>query len=1138
MKAGISVVIPYAGSRTFADMLTSLARQTLAARRFDVIVATELAALSPELMDRLSGIGASVVYFRRPQNFHGHSAGILRNAGVAKARRQILLFVDSDAVLAPDCLANHLRLQQEHRDHVICGSWRELPIDSQHLLRGGSSAFGKLFGRSLRDYRAQLNRPAHWENLYSGNVSIPRQLFLRVEGFDDQGHRCHDLDLGYRLFRAGARFRYSPECQAVHIEHPRSISFRAEQANGWRHLATRFPEIQALAEERANVLERSFKRTAQRCEQAFRALTGRLPGIRLGTRWIVPASLPEKDVTDALVDYTRVLQEGGEGRRYFLRLERNCWDYSVVHPHGGVLDKPQISVLLTTADSEHVVGRALASVLEQFFQSFEVVVVDDASSDGTERLIRTLAIDGRIRLFVNAERRGLARSLNRALEAARAPIVLQLDADDWLEPEALQAVVQHFADHPATGGVYACAYIHSGDQVILDPGYQIDSDVEMLSYKPVQAPRAYRTKILRDLGGWSIQDVFDGRFFEDRLTLSRVQRVARVDLIDRALYHVDQRPQSLSRRHPRRTAAAKFLILSAEANQRRMELEAKWTRSGVSARLIARSVPAPRRAWSIIIISHGRAELLDYALRSWLESDVCRAEAEIIVVDDGSPQPLSKIVRTSDERVRFVRILHRAGPAQARNLGVRHARNEMLFFADGDQIVPPDVLASHERRHDRCAQLSVVVGGLFGRKTATCVNAAEVPAPVLHKLLDQLRFDRKRLLRLAEAAIFGGVVDLLGRDSPGSLWQLVEPLSFADPYLARWLSDAVRHGDVARGPFGFLRLRTGNLSMSAASFHAVGGFDCSMQTMQDWEFGLRCQKVGIPIVSAPEIEPYHQLHPADFLRPELNRSSRAHFKTKHPDTFSFFDHADGAHIPGIDILRGKPVDQPTLPRGSAQADSKPGFIALTFDDGPHPVGTPRLLQELTTHQARATFFVLGANAARYPEILREVAAAGCEIGVHGWEHTPSAEQTPEEIVHDLRRTASAIVSITGVRPRFCRPPYGKTSPQYLRAAMQARLTPVGWDVSTRDWRSVAPSDLIMELATKRLLGKVLLFHDGAGDLSSTVEVLAWLLSCGRKYGVQAASLSEAQQHTSLPVLPAARGSRARATVEIGEVRAV
>src|SRR5205085_11964912 len=178
-----------------------------------------------------------------------------------------------------------------------------------------------------------------------------------------------------------------------------------------------------------------------------------------------------------------------------------------------------------------------------------------------------------------------------------------------LEPQAWHAVVQHFADHPAAGAVYACAHIHSGDQVIPDPGYQIDSDVEILSYKPVQAPRAYRTKILRDLGGWSIQDVFDGRFFEDRLTLSRVRRVARVDFIDRALYHVDRRPQSLSRRHPRRTAAAKFLILSNEANRRRMELEAKWTRSGLSARLIARSVSAPRRTWSIIIISHGRAEL-------------------------------------------------------------------------------------------------------------------------------------------------------------------------------------------------------------------------------------------------------------------------------------------------------------------------------------------------------------------------------------------------------------------------------------------------------------------------------------------------------------------------------------------------
>jgi len=234
MKPGISVVVPYAGSLTFAETLRSLLQQTLNRRYFGIIVVAELGTMNPDLVVMLNATRATVFYCKRPENFNGHTAGILRNVGVSNARRRILLFVDSDAVLAPDCLAEHFRLHRVHPDHVICGGWRELAAHTQYILRRKSFSFEKLYDMSLRDYRAKANKLGHWENAYSGNLSVAKRLFHLVGGFDEHGHRVHDLDLGYRLFRAGAKFRYSPECRAVHIEHPRSIISRLEQARGWK----------------------------------------------------------------------------------------------------------------------------------------------------------------------------------------------------------------------------------------------------------------------------------------------------------------------------------------------------------------------------------------------------------------------------------------------------------------------------------------------------------------------------------------------------------------------------------------------------------------------------------------------------------------------------------------------------------------------------------------------------------------------------------------------------------------------------------------------------------------------------------------------------------------------------------------
>lgn len=1124
--SGLSVVIPFAGSDSFSHTVRSLCSQTLNPRLFDVIVVAE--------SDRKSAVAAinsvstysrrpvfTIVDYVRPSGFKGHSAGRMRNTGSRHAKHDIIAFIDSDAILEPRCLQEHLRLHRIDKNHVICGGWYELPLHQHHLLTADTQGFERLFAQTLPDYRSVGCKPDDWENLYSGNVSVPRKMFLRANGFDESGHRCHDIDLGYRLLRIGASFRYSPECRAIHIEHPRSVVTRKEQANGWKHLGKRFPEIQAHAEDRALMLMRSFHRTVDQCEQQFRQLVSDMPGVRSGNTWIVPPWCSSDSVSSALREIPHLAVEREFHRQRILRLDRNCWDYHIIEPVSSVLTNPSVSVLITTSNSEHSVGRAIDSVLVQTFQSFELIVVDDASSDETEHLIRSYSEDGRIRVAVNPTNRGLARSLNRALEMARAEIVVQLDADDWLEPGALEQIVKRFRSNPSLGGVYARAIVHEGDKSRKQNGYSVKSDTDLLTYTSVQAPRAYRTRILKRLGGWSIQDVFDGRFFEDRLTLARVQRIAPTSFVNLPLYHVDSSTDSLSRRDPYRTALAKFLILSSEANALRMHLETTSRASGITAHFVKRPNPVRKMKWSVIIPAHGRIELLRYALRSWSESDALTAsgDSELIVVDDGSEIPIADLLRCEYPEVRFIRLPKRHGPAYARNIGASRARYRMIFFSDADRVVPPDVLGSHELRHRGSRLPSVVVGGLFGRKAATYLEPATIDKRLLRKLLEQFRFDSSRFLSLATAAQFGGAVDLIDQSDRRPLWKIIESLSFADPYLAGWGRQVLRCGDAEKGSLGFLRLGTGNISMSLNTFKKVGGFDTAAQPMEDWEFGARCEVVNVPIVTAAEIESYHQLHPPDQFLQRQHRRSMDRFRRKHPKVIqTVLECHEGNEVPGVNFIRNRVSGRFKSVQSAKPAQRLTPYCSLTFDDGPHSVSTMRILELLNLFGFTATFFVILSDAVKHPTIVQAIARSGSELGIHGWQHRPVTEQTTREIASELGLCIETLSEICGVRPRYCRPPYGVTSASYAAAAKEMNLQPIGWHFSPRDWAAQPASDLIADIATTNILGKVILLHDGSGDMDALIRTLDWLLRSAKKHGVSITTLSQLSRYVPLPQL--------------------
>ena len=156
----------------------------------------------------------------------------------------------------------------------------------------------------------------------------------------------------------------------------------------------------------------------------------------------------------------------------------------------------------------------------------------------------------------------------------------------------------------------------------------------------------------------------------------------------------------------------------------------------------------------------------------------------------------------------------------------------------------------------------------------------------------------------------------------------------------------------------------------------------------------------------------------------------------------------------------------------------PGHVALTFDDGPHPEATPRLLGLLDRAEVRATFFLIGRELEANPEVGQAIAAAGHEVAVHGYEHRLLLKRGPRTTLADITRATRVIAERTGAVPHWWRPPYGVASTGALVAARRLCLTPVLWTTWGRDWTATATPDRVFRSVRRRLTGGgTILLHD-------------------------------------------------------------
>jgi peptidoglycan/xylan/chitin deacetylase (PgdA/CDA1 family) len=187
-------------------------------------------------------------------------------------------------------------------------------------------------------------------------------------------------------------------------------------------------------------------------------------------------------------------------------------------------------------------------------------------------------------------------------------------------------------------------------------------------------------------------------------------------------------------------------------------------------------------------------------------------------------------------------------------------------------------------------------------------------------------------------------------------------------------------------------------------------------------------------------------------------------------------------------------------------------LALTFDDGPNPAVTPRLLDLLDEYGARATFFLIGCHVRACPAVAAEIERRGHAIGNHTETHPNLLWLSRQQVRNELERCAASILEATGRPAAIMRPPYGYRSPQVHAAARDSGLgAPIMWSRSGRDW-TPQPVDRLIHRLQRVRPGDIVLLHDGAhdvlhGDRHHTVRALEHWLPRWKAQGLQFVSLS-------------------------------
>lgn len=192
--------------------------------------------------------------------------------------------------------------------------------------------------------------------------------------------------------------------------------------------------------------------------------------------------------------------------------------------------------------------------------------------------------------------------------------------------------------------------------------------------------------------------------------------------------------------------------------------------------------------------------------------------------------------------------------------------------------------------------------------------------------------------------------------------------------------------------------------------------------------------------------------------------------------------ADGQENPLVKRLNN-PSSMPVVPPAGARTSYSSVKItqqalAMTFDDGPHPSLTPKLLDILKERNIKCTFFLIGQQVKMYPDIVRRIIAEGHEIGNHTWTHCSLTSRSDEQIRNELKKSEDAVYEVAGVRPHLVRPPYGAINSR-IKDLMFTEFgySTIMWSVDPQDWRRPGVAAVTSRLVNGAHPGAIMLSHD-------------------------------------------------------------
>ena len=184
-------------------------------------------------------------------------------------------------------------------------------------------------------------------------------------------------------------------------------------------------------------------------------------------------------------------------------------------------------------------------------------------------------------------------------------------------------------------------------------------------------------------------------------------------------------------------------------------------------------------------------------------------------------------------------------------------------------------------------------------------------------------------------------------------------------------------------------------------------------------------------------------------------------------------------IKNVEEVTAQKEEQEDREQITEQKDLDPSgkYVAFTFDDGPHPKVTPRILQTLSNYNIKATFFMLGSQVEKYPNLAKQVADHGHEIGNHTYSHPNLKKLTTEEMAEEIRRTDEIITLTTGIKPALFRPPYGIYTDEVLQYTKENGYFTILWSVDSLDWKSRNANAIHRMIMQHTTNGSIILMHD-------------------------------------------------------------